>query len=70
MLDNTDLLLHSSDKDFFLGLLELIMSNCNRVHLCLSSRVDIIGSFGAYGKSIKIEGLPPEDSIQLLFSSA
>lgn len=65
VFDNCDLLYNSGDRDVFLDFLELVLSNC-KTHLCLSNRVEALNN----GRVIKVEGLAPEDSAQLLLNTS
>ncbi|KAM3134700.1 hypothetical protein pb186bvf_013175 [Paramecium bursaria] len=65
ILDNCDLILHSSDKEAFVDFLEFILSNC-KCHILITNRNEVINN----GKIIKIDGLLPEDSAQLLVNAA
>ena len=57
ILDNCDLILHSSDKEAFVDFLEFILSNC-KCHILITNRNEVINN----GKIIKVDGLLPEDS--------
>jgi hypothetical protein len=59
VLDNCDLLVNSGekgDKEVFTDFVEIILSNCNKVHILLTCRSEVILNYPRM-MVIKIEGL-------------
>ena len=54
--------MHSVDREPFEDFLEIILSNCSKVHLAVGCRSDV-GVIGCPAKIVRVEGLSNEDSV-------